>query len=150
MTAITRYEPFRAVRREFDRLFEDLLPALAEEGPAPAWMPRFDLTETDDSFVARLDLPGLKPEDVTVEMEENRLIVRGERKQEFTEKKENAVRMERTFGTFFRSFTLPRNVNPDGIDAWFSGGVLTLTIPKAEESRPRKIEVHEGKELHMN
>ena len=70
MSQITRYEPFRAMRREFDRLFEDFLPTLAEEGPAPAWMPRFDLVEREDAFVAKMDLPGLRPEDINVEMED--------------------------------------------------------------------------------
>jgi HSP20 family protein len=146
-----RYEPLRAIRREFDRLFEDLLPAFQEDGVAPMWTPRLDLTERDDAFVARMDLPGLKPEDVQVEVEDDRLTVRGERKQETTETREDAVRMERTYGSFFRAFTLPKTVLTDAVEATFHDGVLTLTLPKSPETQPRRIEVRpEAKELSMN
>jgi HSP20 family protein len=152
MTQLTRYEPFRVMRREFDRLFEDFLPALADDAPAPAWSPRFDLVEREDAFVARMDLPGLKPEDITVEMEDNRLVVRGERKLEEKTEKEDWVRMERSYGSFYRSFVLPRNVSADSIEAQFDAGVLTLTLPKTEEAKPRKIEVqaHREKEMMLN
>jgi HSP20 family protein len=149
MSQITRYEPFRAMRREFDRLFEDFLPTLAEDGPATAWMPRFDLVEREEDFVAKMDLPGLRPEDINVEMEDGRLVVRGERKQEERSEKENVVRMERVHGSFFRSFTLPRNVKPDEIEAAFTDGVLTLTIPKSEAARPRRIEVRQPQTTEM-
>jgi HSP20 family protein len=151
MTYLTRYEPFRAFRREFDRLFEDFLPALQEEEePAAMWMPRLDLTETDDAFVARMDLPGLKHEDIQVDVENNRLTIRGERKVEKREEKEDVVRMERNYGTFFRALTLPDNVLADQIAATFEDGVLTLQIPKAEESKPRRIEVQPARALALN
>jgi HSP20 family protein len=149
MTQLTRYEPFRVMRREFDRLFEDFLPSLADDAPAPAWTPRLDLVEREDAFVARMDLPGLKVEDISVEMENNRLVVRGDRKHEEKTEKEDYVRMERSYGSFYRSFTLPRNVDPEHIDAAFDAGVLTLTFPKTEEAKPRKIEVQARKEAEM-
>jgi HSP20 family protein len=149
MTQLTRYEPFRVMRREFDRLFEDFLPALADDAPPPAWSPRFDLVEREDAFIAKMDLPGLKPEDITVEMEYNRLVVRGERKHEEKTEKEDYVRMERAYGSFYRSFVLPRNVSAEQIEADFNAGVLTLTLPKTEEAKPRKIEVQAHKEAEM-
>jgi HSP20 family protein len=150
MTHLTRYEPFRAVRREFDRLFEDLLPMLREEEPAAMWTPRLDLTETDGAFVARMDLPGLKREEIQVDVQNNRLTVRGERKFEQREEQENVVRMERSYGTFFRAFTLPENVLPDAIEAAFEDGVLTVQIPKAEEIKPHRIEVRPARQLALN
>jgi HSP20 family protein len=141
MTYLTRYEPFRAVRREFDRLFEDLLPSLQEENPA-MWMPRLDLSETDGAFLARMDLPGLKPEDVHVDLQNNRLTVRGERKDEARTEDENTLRVERAYGSFLRTLTLPANVRPDDIEATFEDGVLTVRLPKTEESQPKRIEVH--------
>jgi HSP20 family protein len=150
MNYLTRYEPFRVFRREFDRLFEDFLPALREEEPEAMWMPRLDLTETDGAFAARMDLPGLKREDIQVDVENNRLTVRGERKFEKREEKENVVRMERNYGTFFRAFALPENVFTDGIEATFEDGVLTVQIPKAEESKPHRIEVQPARQLTLN
>src|SRR5690606_12694760 len=151
MTHLTRYEPFRAFRRELDRLFDDILPTLRDEDePAAMWMPRLDLTETPDAFVARMDLPGLKREEIQVDVQNNRLTVRGERKTETREEKEDVVRMERSFGTFFRAITLPTDVRWDDVEATFEDGVLTLTIPKAEETKPRRIEVQPARQLAMN
>lgn len=150
MNYLTRTEPFRTFRREFDRLFEDVLPTLQEEEPAAMWMPRLDLTETNDAFVVRMDLPGLNNEDIRVDVQRNRLTVRGERTAETRDETENVVRMERTYGTFYRALTLPDNVLTDEIDATFENGVLTLRLPKAEESKPRRIEVQPARTLALN
>ena len=150
MTHLTRYEPFRALRREFDRLFEDYLPTFQEEEPTPMWMPRLDLTETTDYYVARMDLPGLKLEDLQVDVQNDRLTVRGERKFETKEEKEDVVRMERHYGTFFRTITLPDDVRWDDIEATFENGVLTVQIPKAEETKPHRIAVKPARELALN
>lgn len=150
MTYLTRTEPFRALQREFDRIFEDVLPTLREEEPAATWMPRLDLTETPDAFVARMDLPGLKYEDIQVNVQRNRLTVRGERTAETRDETENVVRMERNYGTFYRALTLPDNVLADEIEAVFEDGVLVLRLPKAEESKPRRIEVRPARALALN
>lgn len=105
------------------------------------WTPRMDLSETDDAFLIKVDLPGLKKDEITVNVEDHRLMVRGERKEERKEEKENFLRMERSSGSFFRSVTLPPAVKEDAIQAEFKDGVLTITIPKTEESTSRRIQV---------
>lgn len=151
MTYLTRHEPARATRRAFDRLLEDLLPSTPDaDEPAAMWMPRLDLTETPGAFVARMDLPGIKPEDLRVDLQGHRLTVRGERTAETREQAEDVVRMERAFGTFFRALALPEHVLADAIEATFEDGVLTLRIPKAEARTPRRIEVQPARTLPLN
>jgi len=100
-----------------------------------------DLMETDDHYRMRVDLPGISKENVSITVEDNRLTIRGERKDESRTEKENVVRMERTFGTFYRSLRLPKAVNEDKIKASFTDGVLSVEIPKTEKSKPKKIKI---------
>jgi HSP20 family protein len=99
------------------------------------------VSETDDAYVVAAELPGAKPEDVTVELHEGVLTLRGEKRSERDERREHARYVERTFGSFSRSFTLPQNANPEKVDASFTEGVLTLRIPKREEAKPRTINI---------
>jgi HSP20 family protein len=103
-----------------------------------------DLVETDEHFVLRADLPGLTEADVSIELEDNVLTVAGERKAEHEEKQEGFYRMERSFGQFRRSLTLPEGVDADKIAATFDKGVLEVRIPKPEERKPRRVAIQVG------
>jgi HSP20 family protein len=108
------------------------------------WMPAMDLVETDEHFVLRADLPGLAEGDVNIEVEDSVLTISGERKAEHETTKEGYHRVERAFGSFSRSLTLPDGVNPDAVTANFDRGVLEIRIPKPEQRKPRKISIGVG------
>lgn len=137
MALLMKPEPFSSeVNRLFDTLFE---PANAHR--AQRWAPAMDLVEADDHFVLRADLPGLGEEDVSIEVQDNVLTISGERKAEQERKEKGWYRLERSYGRFSRSLTLPEGVNPDGIGAQFDKGVLEVSIPKPEERKPRRISI---------
>lgn len=140
MNQLMRFEPVRGLRREFDRLFDDFLPALAQDGSA-TWTPALDITENEEAYLAQLDLPGMKASDIEVHFDEGMLTVRGERSHRASEAREGLLRSERSFGQFYRSVRLPRDTNSEAVEAAFEDGVLTVTIPKMETSQPRQIEV---------
>lgn len=129
------------LRRELDRLFEDFFMPAEEGGGNVVWSPRTDLAETDDEYLLTMDLPGLKKDDVKVDFQEGQLAISGERRQEKKEQEKNYHRRERSYGSFYRSMTLPQNVNAEDIQASFEDGVLKVHIPKAEESKPKRIEI---------
>jgi HSP20 family protein len=106
-----------------------------------AWSPAVDIFETTESYVVKAELPGIPKEDVHITVENNVLTLKGERRFEKDETKENYHRIERTYGAFARSFTLPTRVDHDGVQAKFDSGVLTITVPKAAEAKPKKIEI---------
>jgi HSP20 family protein len=112
-----------------------------EESMSAVWSPRMDLTESDDNYHLSVDLPGISKEDVTISVEDSRLTIRGERQDESRQETENMVRMERTFGSFYRSVRLPKSVNENKIKATFTNGVLSVDIPKTEKSKPKKIKI---------
>src|SRR5689334_4968123 len=138
MALLMKPEPFSSeVNRLFDTLFE---PAnLANR--AQRWAPAMDLVEADDHFVLKADLPGLAEDDVTIEVQDNVLTISGERKAEHERKEKGFYRLERSFGRFSRSLTLPEGVNADAISANFDKGVLAVSIPKPEERKPRRISI---------
>jgi HSP20 family protein len=103
-----------------------------------------DLVETDDHYVLRADLPGLSQEDVNIELESNVLTISGERKAEHERHEEGYYRIERAFGSFVRSLTLPEGIDPDAIQANFDRGVLEIRIPKPEQRKPRKVTISAG------
>lgn len=147
MTNLIRFTPgteLRRMQREFDRLFESFFPTLSDSngnGETAVWSPRVDLAETEDAYLIRLDVPGMKKEDFDVSYQQGVLSISGERKVEEHEEKANFVRLERSFGRFYRSFTLPKEVKDTKIRATYDAGVLTIHVPKAEASRPRRIEI---------
>lgn len=146
MTTLTRRQPtHRHLQKEVDRLFDSFFtPSWAEDGDEPtpsAWSPRMDLTETDNAYRLMLDLPGLEKQDITLRVENNRLFVSGERHEETRAEDQTLVHMERSFGAFYRSIRLPREVQEDKIKARFENGVLKIDLPKAESSMPKKIEI---------
>ncbi len=106
-----------------------------------AWLPAVDVFEDKESLKIVAELPGLKPEDVKITMENNTLTLRGEKKQVAEEKNERVHRYERSYGTFERSFSLPNTVDAEKVAASFENGVLTITLPKAEKAKPREIAV---------
>lgn len=146
MTGLMRRgQGYRTLRGEMDRIFDDffgLTPA-QREGTTTMWSPSVDISETDDNFVVRAELPGMKKEDIELEVENNMLSIRGERKFEKTDEGENFHFMERSYGSFYRSFTLPKNVDSETIGAEYKDGMLVVTIPKKEEVKPKKVEIKE-------
>lgn len=135
MSLLVRPEPFST---EFSRLFNTLwdTPATSRH-----WVPEMDLVETDDHYLLKADLPGMKQEDVAIEFNDGTLTISGERKAEYERKDKGFFRLERSFGKFSRSLSLPDGVDPDRIGASFHDGVLEVRIPKPEERKPRRIEV---------
>jgi len=109
-----------------------------------AWLPACDVFEDKDAVKIVAEVPGVRPEDVKLSIENNLLTIRGEKKQQAEEKTERVHRYERSYGTFERTFALPTTVDPDKIAASYSNGILTVTIPKADRARPREIPVHVG------
>ena len=105
------------------------------------WLPPCDITEDDRSIRLRLELPGVKPEDIRLSIEDNLLSIRGEKRQVAEERNERVHRYERSYGAFERSFSLPSTVDPEKIQATYEHGVLTITVPKAERARPREISI---------
>lgn len=136
------FSEFMAMQNQLERLFGEAV----ERGSRGdfnfgSWAPPVDLREESDKLVFEMELPGLKKNDIEISIENNVLTIKGERKFEKEEKKENYHRIERAYGKFSRSFSLPTTVNPDGIDASLKDGVLTLSLPYAEESKPKKISI---------
>jgi len=117
---------------ELDRLFET---------PLQAWAPALDVREDKDKFTVDLELPGFKREDINVHLEDGSLIISGERKSETTGEGTEVHRQERYYGKFSRALTLPVAVTPDKVKAAFKDGILTVTLPKAEEAKPKQIDV---------
>lgn len=144
MTLLMRPEPFTA---EFDRLVDTLFGQAGQGGRgARRWTPPMDLVEADDHFSLRADLPGMGEDDVSIEVQDNVLTISGERAAEHESKERGWFRVERTFGRFSRSLTLPEGVDPDAIAASFDRGVLEVRIPKPEERKPRRVAIKAGRQ----
>jgi HSP20 family protein len=147
MTAITRWTANPDLyRNPFDRLFNQafndfLGPVATEEVSNRRFLPAVDIRETQDALTLIAELPGLKRENVHITLENSVLTISGERTFEKDAKEENYHRIERAYGTFSRSFTLPANVATEKVDASFTDGVLTITLPKSDEAKPRKISI---------
>lgn len=147
MALIRWTDPFRDVavlQDRMNRLFGDLLERSQpqEEGLGTGiWMPNVDIFETKDAICVRAELPGVKKDDVHVEVKEGVLTLRGDRRFEKEVKEENYHRIERSYGTFHRSFTLPSSVEAEKVSARMKDGVLEVDLPKKEQAKPRKINV---------
>lgn len=142
--ALVKWDPLREMEDMFTRYAKSMgWPALgAQETMAAAeWAPRVDIAETDAAYVIKAEIPGVRKEDVKITVDNGILTISGERKEEKEEKDKKFHRVERIYGSFSRSFTLPDNVDESKIDAEFKDGVLTLTIPKTEKAKPRAVEV---------
>jgi len=148
MNLIT-YDPFRELRSlqdEVNRVFSsNFNRGGGESGMMQgAWNPSVDIFENKDQIVLEAELPGMKPEDVNISIENNVLTIHGERKFEKKDDKDNFHRVERSYGSFTRSFTLPPTVSSEGVDAVFENGILRLALAKREEAKPRRIEIKAG------
>jgi HSP20 family protein len=144
--SITRFEPFRGVtslQNQINRLFSEAFDR-SEEGNLTPWAPAVDIFETEQELVVKADLPDVKPEDLDIRVENNVLTIRGERKFEKKVSEDKYLRVERAYGSFSRSFSLASTVNTEAIKADYKDGVLTLTIPKREEAKPKQIKVQVG------
>jgi HSP20 family protein len=144
--SIVRYDPFRDLRtlqEEVNRLFStNLTRAFGDEGIGRgAWAPSVDIYENKDQIVLEAELPGMKPEDFDLAVENNVITLRGERRFEKTDEADNYHRVERSYGSFTRSFTLPQTVSAEGATAEYNNGVLRVTLPKREEAKSRRIEI---------
>jgi HSP20 family protein len=143
--AIVRYNPFRDLRtiqEQMNRLID--LAWNRESGEdirEGAWQPPVDIYEDENSVIIKAELPDVELKDIQVKIEDNTLLLRGERRQDNTVKKENYHRIERYYGSFQRSFALPLSIDRDNVRATCEKGVLTIILPKKEESRPKQINV---------
>ena len=150
--SIVRYDPFRDLRSlqdEVNRLFStNLSRVFGDEGIARgAWNPTVDIYENKDQIVIEAELPGMNREDFDLSFENNIITLRGERRFEKKDESDNYHRVERSYGSFTRSFTLPPTVSGDGISAEYRNGVLRVALPKREEVKARRIEIQgEGNE----
>src|SRR6185295_11793824 len=141
---VIKYDPFRELRGlhdEMSRLFSGVAPSEGNEFARGAWSPRVDIFEEKDSLIVEAELPGLNREDFEVSVENNILTLKGERKFEKKENTDNFHRVERSYGSFTRQFTLPQTITAEGATADFDNGVLRIALPKREETKARKIEI---------
>lgn len=150
MNSIMRWEPFRnlsSLQEQVNRLFEGSFPSRGDKPTLTAWAPAVDVYETENELVIKADLPDVSEKDLDVRIENNMLTIHGERKFEQKVREENYLRMERAYGSFSRSFSLPNSVNTEAIKAEYKDGVLNITLPKRAESKPKqvKIDVSNGK-----
>jgi HSP20 family protein len=148
--AIVRFEPYcgtSSAQNQFDRfLREAFSPAFgAGEASTRTWAPPVDIYENGDNLVLKAELPGINPDDVEIRVEDNTLYLKGERKFEKEVKEQNYHRVERSYGTFTRTFSLPNSVDADKVAANYKDGVLTLTMPKKEEAKPKTIKIEVSK-----
>ncbi|MGB9906124.1 MAG: Hsp20/alpha crystallin family protein [Candidatus Saccharicenans sp.] len=145
--AITKWDPFRDImvlRDRMNRLFEDLVSSPKFEDTdiiQSTWSPAVDIYETENELVLTAELPGVEEKDVEIKVEDNTLSLKGERKFEKETREENYHRIERAYGSFYRSFSLPNYVDQDKISAEYENGLLKIHMPKKPEVKPRKVKI---------
>ncbi len=145
---LIRLDPWRdfgSLQDRVNKMFGDTLrtlyPQENEELERGAWAPAVDIHETDDGYVVKADLPGMKKEDIQIDLKDSTLQIKGEKKFEEEASRDNYIRTERAYGTFVRSFSLPHNIDAGKIKASYKDGVLELALPKKEEAKPKQIKV---------
>jgi HSP20 family protein len=154
MMSLNRWNPTReltnwspdlsTMQREINRLFDNFFRGGVQDDGTfgiSYWSPAVDIAEHDNEFIVKVELPGVSKDDVKITLGSNVLTIHGEKKQDRETKDDNYHRTERMYGSFQRSFTLPSTVRGDKIDAVYKDGILTVTLPKAEEAKPKQIEV---------
>ncbi|MFN8161064.1 MAG: Hsp20/alpha crystallin family protein [Solirubrobacterales bacterium] len=145
--AIVRWDPARdldALQSDFNRLFDSFFEGRSGEGGRRRWVPAMDLVEDDDHLVLRADLPGISEDDVKIEVKDRVLTVSGERRAEHEEKRGGIRRIERSFGSFSRSLSLPEGIDPGQVTANFDRGVLEVKVPKPAERKATRVEIGGG------
>ena len=143
---LVKFAPMRELWKSQNRLDQMLDSFLGDSWSQvghewSGWAPQVDVEETPDAFKFHADLPGLNKKEISISVENHRLTIKGERKTEAEEKKSSFHRVERTYGAFCRSFQLPASVRSEEVEASYKDGVLEITVPKAEELKPRTIEI---------
>jgi len=144
--AVVRWDPFRdlnLLQDRMNRLFDDAGRGWRADEPAATttWSPAVDIFETEGEIVVKAELPGMERKDITLHLENNVLSLRGERKFEKETKDENYHRIERSYGAFSRSFSIPATVDEEKIRAEYKDGVLNIVLPKKEQARPKQIKI---------
>lgn len=145
MNSVIRWDPFRNVnnlQEQVNRLLETSFPGHSSESALTTWAPAVDIHETENELVLKADLPGIDEKDLDIRIENNTLTVRGERKFEKQVNEDNYLRVERSYGSFSRSFSLPNTINTEAIHAEYKNGVLTVQMPKRAESKPKQVKVN--------
>jgi HSP20 family protein len=146
MRTINRWEqPFRGattLQEQINRVLGDVVGRTGEESNLTPWAPEVDIYETENELVVKADLPDVNPQDLDIRVENNILTIRGERKFDTKVNEDNYLRIERSYGSFSRSFSLANSVKSEAIKADYQNGVLTLSIPKREEAKPKQIKVN--------
>ncbi len=148
---LVKWNPAREllnVEREFNKLFNTFNSrfgfddsSMNEDLENAVWSPLTDISENKDQYILKMDLPGVSKENLKLNFHDGELIISGERKQEKEDKDSKYHRIERTYGKYFRSFTLPQTIQADKINAEFKDGQLTITVPKSEEAKPKELEI---------
>jgi len=143
---MVRFEPFRDLltsQREYVRLLKEAFSPMSGETEVStrSWAPPVDIYETEDAIVLKAELPGIDPKDVEVRVEDNTLYLKGERNYEKEINEQNYHRIERSYGSFARSFSLPNSISAEKVKAEYKDGLLTLTMPKREEAKPKTIKI---------
>lgn len=144
--AIIRWDPFRdmvTLREKMNRLFDDTVTARGEDKDmiTSSWSPAVDIYETENELVLSAEVPGIDEKDIEIKIDDGTLSIRGERKFEKETKEENYHRIERAYGSFFRSFSLPNYIDQEGIRAEHEDGVLKIHMPKRAESKPKTVKI---------
>jgi HSP20 family protein len=144
--AITQWDPFRnltSLQDHVNRLFDGaFVQGRNTQTDLATWAPAVDIYEGQNELVAKVDLPGIEEKDIDIRLENNTLTIRGERKFEKSVNEDNYLRVERAYGSFTRTFSLPNTVNAEGINASYNNGVLTVHLPKREESKPKQVKIN--------
>ena len=144
--AIIRWDPFRdliTIREKMNRLFEEAVTSRGEEKDmmSSSWTPSVDIYETENELVLSAEIPGIDEKDIEIKLEDNTMTLKGERKFEKETKEENYHRIERAYGSFFRSFTLPPYIDQEKIRAEHHNGILKISMPKKPELKPRSVKI---------
>lgn len=152
---IIRWDPFRdlaTLRERMNRFFEEAYTSRGEEKDmiASSWNPSVDIYETENELVLKAEVPGVDENDIELKIEDSTLTLKGERKFEKETKEENYHRLERSYGSFYRSFTLPRNIDQDKIKAESENGILKITMPKKAELKPKTVKILKPKNASKN
>jgi len=145
VSSITRFDTFQGLsglQEQVNRLFDTSFPGRSDNSALTTWAPAVDIYETENELVVKADLPDINEKDLDVRIENNTLTIRGERKFEKKVTEDNYLRVERTYGSFTRSFSLPNTVNSEAIKADYKNGVLTVELPKRAESKPKQVKVN--------
>lgn len=142
--SVVRWDPFAEMQSVFAPLLSrnwGMMPRLSSDGEGMEWSPSADISETEKEYVINAELPGVKKEDLKVNLAQGMITIEGERKQEKNEKGEKFHRVERLYGSFLRRFSLPDNIKADAVRSEFKDGVLCVHIPKTEKTQPKQIPI---------